>query len=190
MKSNIERGIAAILALIVAWFAFQLGQNNGRADSVDKEAVKLAAETKKQADSEFRATQGKLEANKAKLKTLEDFEGKVATLRADSSRFTSELKSLKGQVEEKQAELESLTGRIRRERTKPIHLPAGQFIVGRDIRPGRYQVFGESNFFVHGPDGELKVNTILGDNGNGSYVCELSDGDSIQAESSVTFQPL
>lgn len=190
MKSSLERVIAIVLALVVAWVAFQVGQSSGRADSVDREAAKLAAESKKHLDSEFQATQGELEANKAKLKTLEDFEGKVGSLRADNSRFSSELKALKGQVEEKQAELERLTARVNRERTKPVRLPAGQFIVGRDIRPGRYQVYGDSNFVVRGPDGELKVNTILGSNGNESYVCDLQEGDSIQAESSVTFQPL
>ncbi len=190
MNRNFERVIAVILVLVFAWAGFQMGEKSGRAESVDKEAVKVAADSKRQLDSEFQATQGKLEANKAKLKTLENYESKVAQLRGDTSRLASELKSLDGQLEDKQAELKSLTGRITRERTKPVQLPAGRFKVGRDLRAGRYQVFGESNFAVYSADGDLKVNTILGDNGNASYVCDLEDGDSIQAESSVTFQPL
>lgn len=113
-----------------------------------------------------------------------------AEIRKQLYRFRCDLKASRGQVEEKQAELERLTARVNRERIKPVRLPAGQFIVGRDIRPGRYQVSGDSNFVVRGPDGDLKVNTILGSNGNESYVCDLQEGDSIQAESSVTFQPL
>lgn len=74
---------------------------------------------------------------------------------------------------------------------KGVKLPAGQFIVGKDIPAGRYKVTGTSNFMI---DGSTDVNTILkgpdDDLGVSSYVCTLSDGDSIKAEGADTFTPI
>ncbi len=70
---------------------------------------------------------------------------------------------------------------------QPTELPAGQFTVGRDIRAGRYTVVGDSNFIVNGG---AKVNTILGNGGVDRYVCNLEDGDEIDARGADRFYPM
>jgi chromosome segregation ATPase len=71
--------------------------------------------------------------------TLKSKQGEVAKLDAD--------------IGTKQGELASVIGQIKEKKSAPIVLPAGQFVVGKDIPSGRYKSVparGNGNFFVNG----------------------------------------
>lgn len=104
-----------------------------------------------------------------------------------------DLENINSQISQKQAELNQLTGNIAQAKGQPISLQAGQFIVGKDIPEGRYNVSGSSNFIVHdGFTGRIKVNTILGYGyvGDGDYICTLDNGDEINNHAPSTLTPI
>lgn len=86
----------------------------------------------------------------------------------------------------------ALTGTIKQEQAKPITLPGGNFIVGKDLPEGRYKITtttSSMNYFVN--DGE--VNIILGTESGfaePTYTLDLYEGDKIEQGSSVTYTKL
>jgi len=99
---------------------------------------------------------------------------------------------LDGEIAVKEAELDRLANIITRTGEEPIRLPAGHLYGGTDVPPGRYQVSnGSSNFIVHGANGRLMVNIILGGRlGVDSYIFTLGNGDAIQNNAPSTLTPI
>ena len=180
-------GASGIAVTVVA---YMIGSSAGRSTTLDAAAVASLTKEKAAADVELRKTTDSLSANKARLAKLDGYEAKTANLQNQIANRQHEVSSLSVSLSGKRSELESLTGKVERVRRQPIELPAGHFTVGRDIRPGRFTVVGESNFVVRGRDGDLKANTILGGGGVERYVCELEDGDQIEAEGADSFYPM
>ena len=175
----------------LAVVAYMVGSSTGRAATLDAAAVAGLTKERAGADAELRKTSDSLSANKARLAKLDGYEAKTAKLQDQIANRQQEASSLDASLSAKRSELESLTGKMDKVRHQPIELPAGEFVVGRDIRPGRYTVTGDSNLFVTGADGEHKVNTILGGQyGVERYVCQLEEGDQIKAEGADTFYPM
>lgn len=85
--------------------------------------------------------------------------------------------------------MQSINDQIIAEKNKPKVLGAGYWAVGVDIEAGYYKITGKSNLVVRSSDGDLRVNTILGDGSFGveSYTCNLYDGDIIEADGKDTF---
>lgn len=174
----------------VAVVAYMVGSSAGRSASLDAATEASLTKERAGADAELRKTNDSLSANKARLAKLDGYEAKTAKLQGQIANRQQEVSSLSASLSGKRSELESLTGKVEKVRRQPIELPAGHFTVGRDIRPGRFTVVGDSNFVVRGNDGDLKANTILGNGGVERYVCELEEGDQIEAEGADSFYPM
>lgn len=174
--------------------AYMAGDAMGRGASLDKAAIAELAERKAKANADLGGTLEALRNGKDKLARLEKYEENIAKLRGVMQKCQEEVDKLEPKLASKKADLAQITaevkamdGRAEVLRRSPVELPAGQFVVGRDIRPGRYAVVGESNFIVNGGQ---KVNTILGRGGVDQYVCDLEDGDQIQIEGADRFYPI
>ncbi|PET65168.1 hypothetical protein CN514_12345 [Bacillus sp. AFS001701] len=78
---------------------------------------------------------------------------------------------------------------------KPVSLSSGHYTVGKDFKSGRYKatnVGRGSNFVVYDKDGDVVVNTILGNGGIGSgdYVFSCDDGYTVETEAPVKLIPV
>jgi predicted RNase H-like nuclease (RuvC/YqgF family) len=108
----------------------------------------------------------------------------------------TELNKLNSDIKAKQSELEQLTNVVKKKQEEPKTLPAGEFIVGKDIPEGRYKavpVGRGSNFVVYSASGALKVNTILGNHsglGSPEYVFFAKSGDIIKNEAPAKLIPV
>jgi hypothetical protein len=117
---------------------------------------------------------------------------------AQIQKLNGDLSSLNQTIQSKQSELDSLNNQIKAKNEAPVQLPAGQFLVGKDIKAGRYKVVAVgrgSNFKVFNSSGQNLVNTIIySDNSDGlgvsEYVTVLSDGDMIDASSAFKYIPV
>lgn len=105
-----------------------------------------------------------------------------------------QIQERQGKVDSLNAEIDSLSNTVKVKQEEPTVIPAGEYTVSANgsVRPGRYSVTGSSNFVVHSSTGDLKVNTILGGGSFGvdQYVCNLSSGDNIKAQSRCTLTPV
>jgi hypothetical protein len=202
------KAIAIFIGLMIF---YGMGNSSAKVD-LGKEKVnydKLVKEikTKKQ---EVKSIQGKLDdINKQYSDKKSDFEEAMKVV--DNKKAAEEdlakvndtvktkqdqVKSLDSQIGSKQKELASITGEIKTKKDAPKILPAGQYVVGKDVPVSRYKAVPNgsgSNFVVYGAGGDLKVNTILGNHsglGQQEYVFWAEKGDSIQTEASVKLIPV
>ncbi|MEI7577232.1 MAG: hypothetical protein WCK51_10080 [Armatimonadota bacterium] len=192
-----ERILVVVASVLFGTLGYFLGLSQGKSVSLDEAVVKRLTSDRAITDSELIKTKSLIAANKDRLELLDSFNSKVEKARNDlataeklKKEADQQMVNKKSELSEKQREWNRLTQKIERKLAEPTELPAGRFTVGSDIQGGRYRVTGSSNFVVRTSDGDLKVNTILGDSGNDSYVCRLDDGDEIQAESRILLYPL
>ncbi|ARI79134.1 hypothetical protein HM131_06125 [Halobacillus mangrovi] len=117
-------------------------------------------------------------------------------LKKENDKLTNlenEVKALQSQVDEKKKEMDRLTGELKKAKDEPRTLIAGQYVVGKDLPAGRYQVtnIGDgTNFFVYDSSGYPTVNTILGEDFYGDYVFFTDDGDQIETHGKVKLIPV
>lgn len=170
IKSHIGLTVFAVVvvAIVIFSIAYSAGESYGK--SMERDFISSGL------DSELSEKQ-QYESNLEKyIKYKDSYDSELSSDQAVLDSITSQADAMK----------KSLT-----QNGKPITLPAGKFVVGKDIPSGRYNVTGTSNFMV---DGSTDVNTILkGPDctiGVSEYVCTLSDGDSIDAHGSDTFTPV
>lgn len=127
--------------------------------------------------------------NKSTLTTeVDDLQSKVYEKR-------EEIEGLDSMIIDRQEELDKLTSGVQAKKEEPVQLNAGQYVIGKDVKVGRYKatnVGRGTNFFVYdGDGGTTVVNTILGtSNGSGDYVFFAADGDFIQTEGQVKLIPV
>jgi hypothetical protein len=67
-------------------------------------------------------------------------EGQIGTLNGQIDTKTKESQSLDAAIQSKNAQIASLDQAIKVKQEAPVQLPAGQFLVGKDIKAGRYKV--------------------------------------------------
>lgn len=178
----------AVVAVIVATVSFNQGVSRGKSEIVDSAIVKLRRES----DDYLKSQDVKIAANRVKIDRLEKYDSLLDDLKKKVRVQSDVHDNLTSSIRGKQSELDSLTSKVQTAKSAPVNLPAGRFTVGSDIRSGRYTVYGSSNFVVRDATGDIKVNTILGDStlGVDQYVCDLEDGDRIEAESRVRLYPM
>lgn len=190
-----------VLFAIVAGFFFTIGNSM----SAERAAVNELVSIKKAKDEELTNLNSELEAKQTEIKEMDsiiqevenyktnknDLEKELNDKKSNITSLDEEIANKENEVSDLQAQLDSLNGDIEEAIGEPIHLPAGNLTVGKDIEPGRYSVSGESNFIVYSILGDLKVNTILGGSyGVESYVCELETGDEMECHGANTFTPI
>jgi len=129
------------------------------------------------------------------ISDADDKEAQSVKLDSDIDNKKKELDGVKKEVGAKQAELDKITNGIAAKKEAPIVLPAGQYIVGKDVPAGRYKathVDRGSNFFVYDSSGSAIVNTILGNSavGSGDYVFFTEEGHVIESRAQVKLIPV
>ena len=180
--------VSLVLLILVGFVSYRSGLNKNIAGYV----YLLSTEYQEIYDK-LKDTRNQLKENRDLLTELENYTENKEKLTESLNTKSTELENLNAQISQKQAELNQLTGNIAQAKGQPISLQAGQFIVGKDIPEGRYNVSGSSNFIVHdGFTGRIKVNTILGYGyvGDGDYICTLDNGDEINNHAPSTLTPI
>lgn len=130
------------------------------------------------------------------LDKKEEILNEIKTSEDQAFLRNEDLEKLKSDIAAKEKELESVNRLIKEKDEKPLELPAGQFIVGKDIPADRYKVtpIGRgSNFQTYDPDGRIDVNIILSNregHGLNEYVTYLFDGYIIDANTPAKYQPV
>jgi len=188
----------------------EVKSNASEEDEVTEEEILTAKEELEEINKEIndrRNTSGTLKNTIAEreqeLEQLEEEMADIIELDNNREELEEEVKTLaikvgelKAEIREKEEELEALTAGVKAREEEPIELGAGQYLVGMDLPPDRYEVFPVgrgSNFFVYGSSGSSKVNVILSNReGHGvpSYVFVASDGDYIETNTPVKFVPV
>lgn len=207
LKSKLTWVIVASLIAIV--FAYAIGSSGAKA-TIDKEKLNYeetkakVEEKEKEFDyvaskvkKDIEAEQKKLDAKKtevteafALVNKKNELAAEIEKLGKDADAKKGEMGKIDGDLNAKKAELEKLANTIKEKKEEPISLSAGEYIVGKDIKAGRYKatpVGRGSNFFVYNSSGRASVNTILGDSsiGVGEYVFFCADGNVIKTHAAV-----
>jgi peptidoglycan hydrolase CwlO-like protein len=123
---------------------------------------------------------------------VSDNQDKLAEVKSNIDDANSELKSVDSKISTAKSELSTVNGQVIAAKSAPKTLTAGRYVVGKDVPEGRYKAVPQgsgSNFFVY-DSGDPVVNTILGSDGEPSYVFEATDGEEIQTESTVKLIPI
>lgn len=123
---------------------------------------------------------------------IKDEQDKLADIKSDISNANDELKSVNSKISSAKNELARVKGEVTAAKGAPKTLNAGHYTVGKDIPASRYKavpVGSGSNFIVY-DSGDPVVNTILGSNGQSSYVFEATEGEEIQTEATVKLIPI
>ena len=181
---------AILLTVLCSIVSYGIGYDAKMNESIMDERREMDEEIQ-QKENKLDKLKDEISKNDSTLTEIEKFNADKVLLQGNIGNLRNELSNLKKEVEDKKSELLTLTKAVEDAKAEPKTLPAGNFVVGKDIQPGRYSVSGRSNFVVHSSSGKLKVNTILGGlYGVESYVCELITGDQIEANGSDTFTPI
>nr|WP_263326945.1 hypothetical protein [Neobacillus sp. Marseille-Q6967] len=210
--------IVAVAVIIFVSSGYGIGLNSAKTEINGEklkyeEVVKEIEDAKKDIDTyeaKVKEIQSKIKSvnnEYAQRKTefdeaLKIFEQKD-TIAAEVTKLSGEVESKKGEIatldtsiQSKKNEIASLDQVIKEKKEAPIQLPAGQFVVGKDIPAGRYKVLPVgrgANFFVYDSNGNNVVNTIIYSNsdfGVSEYITLLSDGYIIDAHSSFKYVPV
>lgn len=185
--------IALIVIFVAAISAYQTAIVQNISDEI--------LQQKLDQDQEYTARKAELDSQKESLDELNMYKANSQSLSQALNDKQQQVDDLDAQIQERQgkidslnAEIDSLSNTVKVKQEEPTVIPAGEYTVSANgsVRPGRYSVTGSSNFVVHSSTGDLKVNTILGGGSFGvdQYVCNLSSGDNIKAQSRCTLTPV
>jgi uncharacterized protein YlxW (UPF0749 family) len=97
-------------------------------------------------------------------KELDQAKEEIQTLAQENETLVAEASAIQ---EEKDAQEDKKKEEAKKAAAKPVSLGPGEFVVGEDIEPGRYEVSvtsGGGNFFVYDESGWAVVNEMLGTN--------------------------
>jgi len=194
-KNKWFKGGLVVLGLV---FSFGLG-NSGAKIGLEEDKVNYT-----QLQDKIKGAEGQLQAKQDELKEAKDVIGKKDSAEADLKKVNDdisvkqgELKLVESVLAEKRAELATIESGIKEKKDAPKVLPAGQFIVGKDIPKGRYKVTTNgtrgSNFKVYDSSGSLVINTIISSlEGHGvkEYIALMGDGYIIDARDTFKYIPV
>lgn len=127
----------------------------------------------------------KAEVN-AQLDGINDYETTRDRVKQDINDITAQLDEVNAKLYEKRQEISELDERIKSMGAE-VTLKPGMYTVGEHIAAGEYHVKGNGSMLVSDADAKLKVNTRLTQ--NSSYMCRLSEGDTIKLETKAEFNP-
>jgi len=146
-------------------------------------------------NEQVKAAKGKLESNQTKFDKLQELAKNREQIKTDVDKATTTLKTLKTNIDKATEKLQTVSGKVTKAEGAPIELGAGHFVIGEDLKPGRYKVTptgGSGNFFVRSDDYNRDVGVTLGnyDGAQPSYVFEAVSGDKIEIGTSAKFTPV
>lgn len=184
----------------------EIGKKETELEGKKSEIERLDKKIKeKQSDVDAATAEQKAKIEKKLTSLNEEVKDKEAELKekeaAAKAEIEEKLSSLNAEIKGKElkvkaieAELAKLESGVQAKKEAPVQLNAGQYIVGHDVKEGRYKATNigrGTNFIVYGEDGSAVVNTILGtDNGSGDYVFFATEGQIIRTEGQVKLIPV
>lgn len=187
------RGISALISVFIIIGAFVLAYflPGNKEIIAEKQNTLRAEEGYKQLKSRHTALKNEVEelktSNKAKKETIDklaDPENTKAELRTEITAKKYELSELNGQVQTKETELETLNTTILEKAPPETILPPGNYVAGKNIAAGKYNVTGTGKFMVASSAGKSKINTTLGST---PLDIVLEENDVIKFDSKVKF---
>lgn len=122
----------------------------------------------------------------AQLDGINDYEAKRDRVKQDIDDITAQLDEVNTQLDRKREDISELDDKIKSMGGK-VTLKPGMYTAGEHIAAGEYYVKGDGSMLVSDSGAKLKVNTRLTQ--NSSYMCRLSDGDTIKLETKAEFNP-
>ncbi|ASK63745.1 hypothetical protein CFK37_17075 [Virgibacillus phasianinus] len=209
-------GIVAGMVILVA-LAFSIGSDSAKAtvegeklkyDEIISKIERAKADLKtneeelKKSEAAFKKQEEILENKRtevdeaiALVQTRDQLNNKVEDLKTEVSGLKTDQDKIKADIKLKQKELDEVTNAVKKKKEDPVELMAGQYVVGKDVPGGRYQVTNVgrgTNFFVYDSRGYPTVNTILGNDsiGSGDYVFFTTEGDTIETLGKVKLIPV
>lgn len=217
-KSILITGIAVIATILLITIFYNVGVSNAKVElenekvkyedivskikakevdleGINKEVEKASKELDK-VNNQYKEKAELFKEAQAVLDKKDSLEKDLETLQSSIDAKSSRISDLEKQISDKNNELASVEGKIKVAKDDPKNLPAGMFVVGKDIPPGRYKVVAVgrgSNFFVFNSDGSNLVNTIISNTANHGvpeYVTYLAEGYIIEANSPFKYIPI
>ncbi|MEK4871592.1 hypothetical protein [Niallia sp. FSL W8-1348] len=196
--------IVVVIFVIAMVSVYSIGSNNAKVVLNDKKMTIVELEDSIQAkQKEFNAVESQVKEinNELSEKQTEIKEGLSAinTLeinRNEASDLIDEIEGKKDEIANLDSQIQQLQGGIKEAKGKAVELPAGKFIVGKDIPENRYKVLPigrGSNFAVFDENASVIDNTIISSSkGHGvpEYIVYLIDGYIIDAQSPFKYVPV
>lgn len=216
-----------IVLIIILIITFNLGHSAGYHDGYDSATIEIDGKkldydqfVKKIGDTEKKSKKYEDEMSRIEIEAtriINEFEGvkeeyetaleivsqkdsaanELKTIQTDLDSKKAEITTLDETIKTKNDELASVANLIKAKNEEPKVLPAGMFLVGKDIPQGRYKVTTNgtrgSNLFVYDSSGSTLVNTIISSrDGHGvkEYITILSDGYFIEANDTFKYIPV
>lgn len=168
-----------------------------------KEALKVYEDQAKQVHVEIVTLNSDYSKRKAEFDEALKASQQKNALTDESAKLSSEIETKKSEIanldttiQTKKNEVASLEQVIKEKKEAPIELPAGTFIVGKDLQPGRYKVVPVgrgSNFKVYNSGGTNLYSEIISsvpNHGVPEYIVFLSANDIIEARSPFKYVPV
>ncbi|MDD9312614.1 hypothetical protein PUS82_15170 [Cytobacillus firmus] len=147
-------------------------------------------------EKQFEDRKSEFDEALAAVENKKQLETEIKSLESTKSGQETSISNLTADIKAKREELAKIEDAIVEKNEAPVQLPAGQFVVGKDIKPGRYKVLPVgrgANFFVFDQSGNNIVNTIIySDSSLGvtEYVTLLDEGYVIDAASPFKYVPV
>lgn len=184
----------AVSAIVLALFFFLGSMSHKYEEDINFELAKQReknssyAEVKKETEdnqnaiSELTAENEELQKE---LNTITDYESDTGEVKSNINVLKEKLDDINKEISDKKKNSESLDAKIK-QKTKSFSLTPGIYTAGENVYTGSFAVTGDGSFTVTSSDGNLKTNTMLGDD---DFQCTLEDGDIVKLETSATFVP-
>lgn len=197
--------------VIIISFVLFLAACNEETVNIEQEAVNYDQLQEKIADAEerleivneeFQATSDELKETKDELETNKEEFDELRELAKDREKIEieisdaeSELSSLQSDVDSAEESLSELRGEIKKAAEEPTNLGAGEYVVGDDVLPKRFELTassGSGNVAIHDSSGSLRMSETIGDSKYGleSYIIQLNMGDTLRLGIPITFTPV
>lgn len=196
--------IVFIVLVIALVSAYTFGNKNAKVVLNDKKATIVELEDHIQTkQKEFNSLESQVEEINTELSTkqkeIKEGLSAINTLEINKNAaidLIDEIESKKDEIKDLDSQIKQLQGGIKEAEGKPIELPAGTFLVGKDIPENRYKVLPigrGSNLQIYDESGSNVVNTIVSSTeGHGvpEYIVYLSEGYIIDAQSPFKYVPV
>ncbi len=162
----------------------------------NEKEIKRKQDAIKASKEEFAKVIGDITKERDNLALGRELFNKTVDLESEITESQGKLDGIKTEVVSAQSQLDSIQSAIKVKNEEPIQLPAGQLVVGKDIKAGRYKILPVgrgSNFALYDSSGSSIAHTIISSTaGHGvpEYVTLLSDGYIIDANSPFKYVPV
>lgn len=186
LKKNVIVKIAVIIFMIILCITFYVYNSFSKLKNENSDLT-----TKyKNSQTDLKKSEKEVKELKSLVEELQQTE-KQNHINSNITSLENQIASLKSEITSLQAQRESLNTEIKKATTaEDVVLTAGNYVVGTDIKAGKYDAIaqaGSGNLFVHGT---TRVSEMLGVTDSRYYIpnynnITLKQGDTIEITSNL-----